>query len=155
MKNLIKTILGILLFVVIGASVINAQESSAITNFAVERRLNFYGDSETKEIKIEVKDERSSFDLKILSSVQSGELKVEIFDHEGKKQGSFSVGCQLDKKIIETDKKTKADNFIESVNGNIRKSVQNPVPGIWVIKIYPQNAVGNLRMDFIQEIENK
>jgi nitrogen fixation protein FixH len=150
MKKSIKTILGILLFVVIGTSVVNAQESTSATDFAVERKIKFSGDSEIKEIKIEVKDERSSFNLKIKSSMQSGELKVEIFDHEGKKQGSFSVGCQLDKKIIETDKKTKPDNFNESVNGYIMKSVQNPVPGIWVIKIYPQNAVGDLSMDFIQ-----
>ena len=81
-----------------------------------------------------------NFNLKIQSRVIEGELNVEIYNKDGKKQGKFSVGSQIN-----------SDNSKEEVNGLIRKSIDNAPIGIWTIKIIPKNVTGYITINYSQE----
>ena len=59
-----------------------------------------------------VKECRSK--LRINSKVPIWEVEVEIYDPKDKKQGNYSVGCQVD-----------SDNSKEIVNGMINKLIEN------------------------------
>lgn len=65
------------------------------TKSVMQRTLDFTNASNKKEIKIDVELVDCLFQLEIKSSIVNGELKIEVYDPAGKKQGNFSVGCQI------------------------------------------------------------
>lgn len=69
------------------------------------------------------------------TSVTSGKLTIEIYDSNEKKQGTFSVGTQLN---IENS---------ERAQGNINKSLIDPQAGNWKVKIIPINAKGMIQIN--------
>lgn len=141
MKKFTKTILGILLISVLFTSSAIAQER---TSFNIHRTIELKNDSETKEVNIEVNEKECRFNLIINSLAEAGEIRVEIYDPEGKKQGNFSVGCDVDSK-----------NSNETVNGMISKTIENPALGKWKVKILPKNASGKVMVEFSQDVKIK
>lgn len=151
------------------------------TQFLMQRRIEFSNTSEKQELTIKVNMQNCMFDLEIKSSVNNGELEVEIYDPTGKKQGSFSVGCQINTqsnnmnktKINDffngktTSKNTQANNeeaivmpdkkneLNESVSGRTSKSIKNPILGDWTIKFSPTNASGYIIVASRQVLSEK
>jgi len=151
------------------------------TQFLTQRRIEFSNTSEKQELTIKVNMQNCTFDLEIKSSVNNGELEVEIYDPAGKKQGNFSVGCQINtqskninKTIINdffngktTSKNTQANNeeaivipdkkneLNESVSGRTSKSIKNPILGDWTIKFSPTNASGYIIVASRQVLSEK
>ncbi len=148
MKKLLKNVLGILLFSIFIISTGHAQE---ITNFSLERDIFFRGDSENKEIKVDVSD-NNIINLAIKSVLTQGEIKVEIFDQKGKKQGNFSVECQI---ATLNRKERNMFQSIEKVTGNYSKMTRTSESGTWIIKITPKNAMGNVNIKYSEKRSNK
>lgn len=136
MKNSIKVFLGILVMSVLFNLSAIAQERTSLN---IHRNIELKNDSENKEVTIEVNEKECSFNLKINSIATAGEIRVEIYDPEGIKQGNFSVGCEIDSK-----------NSNETVNGMISKQIEYPSLGKWKVKILPKNAVGKVAIDYSQ-----
>ena len=171
MKKSIKSILGIFVVSFLLLSVAKAQVGpdgtfKDETKSVMQRTLEFTNATNTEEIKIEVELVDCFFQLEVKSSIMNGELKIEIYDPTGKKQGSFSVGCQINTKS-KTIKKTNINDFIygktkavetgkgkkinssnktselnEFVSGSTSKSIHNPMLGDWIVKFIPSNADG-------------
>lgn len=143
----VKLVFGILFVSFFFTTVIIAQEQ---TGFDLNRKIELKDDSKTKTIKIEVNKKNCQFNLKIRSLINAGEVKIELFDHENKKQGNFSVGCQIQAEYaINAIKKNKS---IETVNGQITKYIVNPPLGEWTIRIHPKNSVGQVQIEFSQSV---
>lgn len=103
MKNSIKTILGILLFVVIGTSVYSQVIGTSgytqdQTTFNIQNRFKFNEASKPSDMKIEVTSDQCLFEINVNCNLIKGDLKIEIYDDKGKKQGSFSTGGEVEKK---------------------------------------------------------
>ncbi|MCE4563677.1 hypothetical protein INQ51_05095 [Maribellus sp. CM-23] len=151
------------------------------TQFLINRKIEFSNTSEKQELTIKVNMQNCMLDLEIKSSVNNGELEVEIYDPAGKKQGSFSVGCQINTQPKNTDK-TKIDDFFngkttsknsqanneeasvtpnkknelsEFVSGRTSKSIKNPMLGDWIVKFSPTNASGYIVVASRQVLSEK
>lgn len=142
MKTLQIT-LGILFLAMLFTTTTSAQISQAVekTSFNIHRTIELTKATRSQDIKIEVNEKECRFNLRINSKVMDGKVKVEIYDPKGKKQGNFSVGCQMD-----------SDNSKEMVNGMITKAIEKPELGDWKVKIIPTKAVGKVTIQFSQDI---
>lgn len=138
MKKSIKSIFGILISILLFTSFTFSQEQ---TMFNIQRTIELKHESQIKEVKFEMNEKDCRFDLRISSVVQKGEVTVEIYDPNGKKQGNFSVGCQVG-----------SEDSLEIVNGMITKRIDNPILGDWKVKISPNNANGKVTILFEQNI---
>lgn len=97
------------------------------------------GESRTKEIDVNVKNKIPVMFLIIKGGVKSGNIKVEIFDPNGKKYRGFAIGSDESKNG-------------EIVNGALNKSLQTPIIGKWAIRIDSDNAVGKIYVTSIQKL---
>ncbi|MDX8338169.1 hypothetical protein SLH46_03170 [Draconibacterium sp. IB214405] len=131
----IFTTLSLFLFLTNFAS---AQET---TIFGIHRNIELKNESQTKEVKIEMNEKECRFNLRINSVVRGGEVTIEIYNPNGKKQGNFSVGCEI-----------QSDHAQETVNGQISKFIDNPELGDWKILIIPKNAEGKVTIEFTQDV---
>lgn len=111
-----------------------ASPKDSETKVNLERTIMLEKDSKPEEIIINIKQKTQRFELMINSSVSYGKLTIEVFDPNDTKQGNFTVGTQLN-----SQKK-------EMVNGNIRKSLNEPQIGNWKVKIIPSDATGQIRI---------
>jgi hypothetical protein len=102
------------------------------TRVDLQRIIRLEKDSKPVEVMINIKQKTQRLELSINSRVTIGMLTIEVYDPNDVKQGNFTVGTQLN-----TDKK-------EMVNGNIRKSLNEPQHGNWKVKIIPSNATGSV-----------
>ena len=101
-----------------------------VTEFMFERSIQLEDCKKNEEVIISIAENTKQFELTINSSVFSGKVTLEIYDSKGKKQGTFSVGTQLNIENAET------------ANGTINKSLLEPEEGDWKVKIIPLNAKG-------------
>ncbi|RIJ49395.1 hypothetical protein D1614_07595 [Maribellus luteus] len=151
------------------------------TRFLMQRTIEFSNASEKEELTIKVNMQNCMFDFEIKSAVNNGKLDVEVYDPAGKKQGSFSVGCQINTQSNDMDK-TTINDFIygktkpkkmqpinkknidnstqkneldEFVSGTTSKSIKNPMLGDWVIKFTPTNANGYIIINTRQILSSK
>lgn len=146
------------------ATSILPQVQDSGTTINLKRVINLESDSKSKTVTINIEENTLSFYLTIESTIHSGELMIEIYDSQDIKQGNFSVGTQLN--TTEKDVSGNANiakalrkqgNYSsgtqtitsggESVYGNIVKSLRDPKPGKWEVKIIPTNAKGNVRIN--------
>jgi hypothetical protein len=146
MKKSIKTILGILLFVVIGTSVYSQDV------FSVQSKIELNGSSEQSDMKIEVTMDNCHFDLNVRCVITQGELKIEIYDEKGKKQGSFSTGGMAENKVVKSDPNLKKET-VKKVNGVVVK--ENASVGTWTVRVIPSNATGEFALDYRQMSKNE
>ena len=100
----------------------------------LHRTIELDNDSKPAEITLSIKPGERSFDLSIFTMVSEGKLAIEVYDPNKTKQGSFTVGTQLD-----AGKK-------ELVRGNLEKSWIEPIGGDWKVKIIPSYATGRIEI---------
>jgi hypothetical protein len=105
---------------------------SSETTVDLQRTILLVKDSKPEDVIIDIKQKTQRFEIFITSSVTSGKITIEFYDPNDIKQGNFTVGTQLN-----SEKK-------EMVNGNIRKSLNEPQAGSWKVKIIPSEATGNI-----------
>lgn len=148
MKKSFKTILGILLFVVIGTSVYSQEE----TMFSLQSKIELNGTSEPSDMKIEVTMDKCYFDLNVRCILTEGELKIEIYDEKGKKQSSFSTGGLVENKIVKPEPNLMKESE-KKVNGRLVK--ENASIGTWTVRIIPNNATGEFTLDYRQMGKNE
>jgi len=136
MKRTAYLIIGIFLFslTAFGQSQENIVSSSKSSETKVDfkREIRFENDSKPEEIVINISEETMKIDLMINSRVSKGKLTMDLYDPSGLKQGTFTVGTQLN-----SEKQ-------EIANGNIRKSLKEPLSGDWKVKLIPINATGDI-----------
>lgn len=104
------------------------------TKLNLQRTIKLEKDSKNEDVILSINQKTKRFELMINSSVSYGKLTLELYDPNNTKQGNFTVGTELN-----SEKK-------EIVNGNIRKSLVDPLPGDWKIKIIPKDATGMIRI---------
>lgn len=105
------------------------------TRFSLRRDLELDDSSKAEEIDVEIQANARRFELRIQSMVTSGKLTIEIYDAKGEKKGVFSVGSESSAAI---DEKAK---------GQIVKSMREPEPGIWKVKLKPAKAKGTVKIN--------
>ncbi|MEO5601548.1 MAG: hypothetical protein ABIR06_11545 [Cyclobacteriaceae bacterium] len=100
------------------------------TRVTLQREITLDKDSKSEEVILKIEDDVDRFELIINSKVITGNLKIEVYDPKGNKQGTFSVGTQLN------------GEKSERVNGKISKSLKHPQSGNWKVNIFPTKATG-------------
>jgi hypothetical protein len=110
----------------------DTRAESSHTSVKLQREIRMELDSRSEEIILNIEEDVDRADLVINSSLSAGTLRIELFDPVGKKEGTFSIGKQLDS--IKS----------ERVHGNIRKSLKTPEAGSWKISIIPTDATGTI-----------
>lgn len=110
-------------------------EPKSNTEFKFEREIQLEEHTKIETISFNVSEQTAHLKLNVRSIINSGKLIIEIYDSNDKKQGTFSVGNQLNSKLKELAK------------GNITKSLKEPEVGVWKIKLIPTNATGQVRVD--------
>jgi len=148
MKKSIKTILGILVFLVMATSLYSQEE----TMFSVQSKIELNGSSEPSDMKIEVTIDKCHFDINVRCVITQGELKIEIYDEKGKKQGSFSTGGLAENKVVKSDPDLKKET-VKKVNGVVVK--ENASVGTWIVRVIPTNATGEFALDYRQMSKNE
>jgi hypothetical protein len=103
------------------------------TKVDLHRTIRLDNESELLEVLIDIKNNVQRLELWINSSVTYGKLTIEVYDPDGIKRGNYSIGNQMGLEIQET------------ANGNIRKSLFEPQPGDWKVKVIPNEATGTIK----------
>jgi len=111
------------------------KQTNQTTNFNFQRTIKLEQNSKEEVVVINIEKQTKRFDFKIDTSVSSGKLTIEIYDSNGKKQGTFSVGNQLNLQNA------------ERAEGNINKSLVDPQSGDWKIKIIPIKVDGMIQIN--------
>jgi hypothetical protein len=93
-----------------------------------------------QSITVEVTGAVEYLEIVIRCSLTKGEVIVELFDPEGKRQGKFTVGS---KENMGTPNGEKEQNETRE-DGKLEKIVMNPVNGIWKIKITPTKTKASI-----------
>ena len=106
--------------------------SNSQTDFALRRTIKLEKDSKPKQVTVFIKQKTKRLELNISSAVRKGKVKIELYNPKGILKGNFTVGTQLD------------SNQNEIVQGNIKKSLKEPLSGNWKIKIIPVVATGDI-----------
>ena len=109
-------------------------KAAQATSFTFQRIIQFNNQSAPEEVTITIEEGTQQFDLLINTAVDAGKLSIEIYDANNKRQGKFSVGTQL-------------QNNSEQTMGSISKSLLEPTPGDWVVRMIPLNAKGRVQID--------
>lgn len=105
-----------------------------LTRVNFERTIQLENDSKAEDVILEIEAGTELFDLMIECSLVAGKLVIEVFDPDGVKQGNFSAATQLD-----SEKQ-------ERVQGRFMKTLNDPMPGNWKVKIVPTSARGSIKM---------
>jgi len=109
---------------------LNAQDNS----LNLHHSLSLNEKSVEQNIKVDVAGDVEKLKIDIRCSLDQGEVIVELYDPEGKRQGKFTLGSKT-KTSNTASADEKAD--VEREEGKLEKVVTNPVNGNWVIKITP------------------
>lgn len=136
MKNL-KILVAALL---IGIPCLDALGQENALNLRSSLTLNENSTAQT--VKVEVVGEVENLKIEILCSLEKGEVIIELFDPEGKRQGKFTLGSKTNVgESQQTDGKSDSKNMED---GKLEKLVANPVNGDWLIKITPTKTKARL-----------
>lgn len=103
-------------------------------------------DSKSKSINIKIAEKHTLF-FNINGSIESGNVLIEIFNPDGKREGELSL--QHPKESVQ-----KTDiNFSNGTSGSINKTINAPEIGDWIIKITPIKSIGNIHISVAQYIK--
>lgn len=98
------------------------------------RDITLDNDSKTEDVIVAIEPRTEAIDLMISTTIEAGKLTIELFNPSGVKQGNFTVETQLDVKKQ------------ERVAGKLQKSLEEPQPGNWKIRIVPTAVKGSVRI---------
>lgn len=149
MKKLLCRFLTTFLCLFVMTSFATGQDA---TQFNIERQIFLNDESENLEIILSVSEQDKSLLLKIQSAIVGGELTIEIYNPKNEKQGNYSISTQLKSAPLNSNVDPIVNAWVvkglnkETVQGNITRSIKNPVKGNWVVKIIPKKAVGNVKI---------
>lgn len=104
------------------------------TRVTFERNITLDNDSKPENVTVTIEPGTETIDLMITSTIENGKLTIELFNPAGVKQGNFTVETQLDAKKQ------------ERVAGKLQKSLEEPQPGDWKIKIVPTAVKGSVQI---------
>lgn len=110
------------------------------TSMDLHRSIVLQDDSDSKEVIIKLAGQTKRLEVMIRGSVTAGQLQIEFFSPENKREGNFTIGT-----LFNTVK-------METVNGSIRKTLNEPQAGQWKIKIIPNEASG--KIEILSHTEN-
>ena len=110
--------------------------------YSVERAISLYKDSETNIVEIKVQEKTKQIDIKIISTIESGNLTIEIYDPNNEKLGNLSIGSMFTISGAKTNNVDAKENNKrdEDVIGRIDRRFENPSQGTWIIKFIPKEA---------------
>lgn len=146
MKNSVKFILGLVLVLFVTQTAFSqSKDTKACTSVNLSRNIEFDGTSEKQEVNIAVSEGNDKLCFGISSTLQSGDLTVEIYDPNGKDYGNFS---------IEGQSSSSAKNK-DMVCGQMNKEIKDPIQGNWLVKLIPSKAKGQIAINTMQMQENK
>lgn len=113
--------------------------------------IKLNGETETKEVKMPLRDSLSTVNIIATAMIGSGSIDLEIYDPAGKKQGNFSLACETDnvskKKLTLKD----IDDSDQKALGNLYRTVKNPLKGAWIVKVTNNGALGTIQLNFTQK----
>jgi len=146
MKKALKfsVALAVILFTV--SSICMAQDEVKIKR---SKLLFFKGESQKAEVKVKSTKEYNYLVLKLHCQLTEGNVTINIFDPEGKKQGTFTIKTDEPPVIGENTQSQ------QKVSGQMSKVFGKPLTGDWILKATPSSAVGNLSIDITQGFEPK
>lgn len=113
------------------------QQCDGIT---LNRNIQLDGSSDTEEIKVAVTEDIKCLSIAINSTIESGNLTMEIYDPKGAKQGNFSIESQLASNAKKKD----------LVCGQMQKDMKEPMKGNWTVKLIPNKAKGDIAIRTVQ-----
>ncbi|PID93646.1 MAG: hypothetical protein CSA95_06970 [Bacteroidetes bacterium] len=113
---------------------LNSQREEIPTEIEKIHTISLHEDSKTEEILIVNEASVIRFELTIDAFENAGKLTIELYDPDHVKQGNFTIEKQL------SEKKR------EEVKGHLRKSIVEPKPGEWRIKIIPEKSNGQIKI---------
>jgi hypothetical protein len=115
-------------------------------------RLN--GETQIKEVKMPLRDSLNSVNLVATAMIGSGSIDLEIYDPAGKKQGNFSLACEMDNANSRNKEKLTLKDIDESDQkalGNLYRTIKNPLRGAWIAKVKNNGAIGTIQLNFTQK----
>ena len=136
MKTLMR-IVSTLLAIVVFTGFVHSQE---YRKMQLSKQLRFDNETKPAEAKVNVTSDYNYLSIHIASILTEGELKVEIYDPDGKSKGYFNI-------IAEGDISSGSKTIVESeVNGEMERHYREPIIGDWIVKFTPKNAKGLARL---------
>ena len=140
MKNTLSLSIGIMLMCVTAwAQNEKTRPTVTFTRVTFERNIVLDNDSKPEDVIVTIEPGTKEIDLVISSTIEAGEVIIELSDPGGIRAGNFTVGTQLD---------TKKQ---ERVAGKLQKSLDEPQPGNWKIRIAPTAAKGSVKIQTLHK----
>lgn len=131
--------------------------TSQNTIFSNSNHINFKDSTEERIVKVNVTSDIFQLDIKITSMVQKGELSLEIYKPLNENVdpsipgiisketlGEFSIGGS---QAITSDKES---NTQENVVSELNKILNDPSPGLYIIKFISNKASGDVNISIVQ-----
>jgi hypothetical protein len=118
----------------------NSNSNGDDTRVEVEQMLELENDSREDEVVLSIPENTREMQIKVYGQISNGRLVVELYDPNGKKEGTFSLST-----------KGKPGKNAQAT-GNLTKSLRDPEAGDWIVKILPANVTGDIgiRSAYIQ-----
>jgi len=110
----------------------NSTTNDDDTRVEVEQTLELEDDSRKDEVILNIPENTREMQIKVYGRISSGRLVIELYDPNGKKEGTFSLSTRGN-----PGKSSQA-------TGNLTKSLRDPEGGDWVIMIVPGNVTGHI-----------
>lgn len=155
MNMLINSLLYILLGILTS---INSLSGQSKTTPVFSKSIKLNGETEVKDIilpignMIPLKDSLNSITISIISSIEEGELTINVYDPAGKGNGSFTIlgknkskaGERINNHVFEKFPFRNIDNSNEKASGLMTRTINQPMRGDWKAKITSKGAIGNI-----------
>jgi hypothetical protein len=138
MKMSIKSLLYILIGVLISINSLSCKNNSTLP---FSRSIELNGEPYEAEIALPVKDSLYSVTFSILSSINAGQVSIEMYNPIGVRNGHTILGGKMNLLIM----KRKYVN-IENKKASSSTIIKNPMQGEWKAKIKAIGAYGSITL---------
>ena len=132
----------------------------------LQKEFRFEKETEEKEISFPAYTNTLDIGFFLKSQIGKGELKVFIYDPNGKKEGGFhleAISKEEAKNKASTSNSNKGSNIISYTitedeefgsSGSMNKSISKPIPGTWRVKIIATKLTGALSIQLKQMVQD-
>jgi len=98
------------------------------SNLLLERQIRLKDHNQKETITVEVENDIYKINFNVQTRLVGGKMKIDIYNPDGEREGTFSVSTQLSETVSEV------------AMGQLNKEIFEPQPGIWKIVIDPKKA---------------